>query len=90
MLWFVPDCENILNLVVGMTFDSLEEVEEFYKSYTHECGFSVRIGAQGKKAMWLSIKDLFVQVKDSQREKLNQVNKRRYLKQDVDAMPVFM
>jgi hypothetical protein len=50
MLWFVPDCENILNLVVGMTFDSLEEVEEFYKSYTHECVFSVRIGAQGKKS----------------------------------------
>ena len=31
-----------------MSFDSLQEVEEFYKSYAHECGFSVRIGAQGK------------------------------------------
>jgi hypothetical protein len=40
MSWFVPDCEKILKPVVGMTFDSLEEVEEFYKSYVHECGFS--------------------------------------------------
>jgi hypothetical protein len=33
-----------------MTFDSLKEVEEFYKSYAHGCGFSVCIGAQGKKS----------------------------------------
>jgi hypothetical protein len=39
-----------LKPVVGMTFDSLNEVEEFYKTYAHECGFSVRIGAQGKKS----------------------------------------
>jgi hypothetical protein len=50
MSWFVPNCEKILKWVVGMTFDSLEEVEEFYKTYAHGCGFSVRIGAQGKKS----------------------------------------
>jgi hypothetical protein len=50
MSWFVPNCEKILKLIVGMTFDSLEEVEEFYKLYAHECGFSVRIGVQGKKS----------------------------------------
>jgi hypothetical protein len=33
-----------------MTFDSLDEMEEFYKCYAHGCGFSVRIGAQGKKS----------------------------------------
>jgi hypothetical protein len=32
-----------------MTFDSLDEVEELYKAYAHECGFSIHIGAQGKK-----------------------------------------
>jgi hypothetical protein len=33
-----------------MPFDTLHEVEEFYKTYTHESGFSVRIGAQDKKS----------------------------------------
>jgi hypothetical protein len=46
----VPDCESSIKPVVGMTFDSLDEVEKFYKTYAHECGFSVRIGAQGKKS----------------------------------------
>lgn len=31
---------------VGMSFDSIMEVEEFYKEYAHEGGFSVRIGSQ--------------------------------------------
>jgi hypothetical protein len=46
---FVPDCEQSLKPVIGMSFDSLDELEGFYKTYAHECGFSVRIGAQGKK-----------------------------------------
>jgi hypothetical protein len=50
MSWFVPDCEESLKLIVEMTFDRFDEVEEFYKSYAHGCGFSVRIGAQGKKS----------------------------------------
>jgi hypothetical protein len=33
-----------------MLFDTLDEVEEFYKTYAHESGFSVRIGAQAKKS----------------------------------------
>jgi hypothetical protein len=33
-----------------MSFDTLDEVEEFYKTYAHESGFSVRIGAQAKKS----------------------------------------
>jgi hypothetical protein len=47
---FVPDCENSLKSIVGMTFDSLDEVEELYKAYAHECGFSIHIGAQGKES----------------------------------------
>jgi hypothetical protein len=31
-----------------MTFDSLEAVLEFYKTYAHEDGFAVRIGPQSK------------------------------------------
>jgi hypothetical protein len=32
--------------VVGMSFDSIEDVEEFYKVYAHEGGFSVRVGSR--------------------------------------------
>jgi hypothetical protein len=30
--------------MVGMTFDSITDVEIFYKGYAHDGGFSVRIG----------------------------------------------
>jgi hypothetical protein len=30
--------------MVGMTFDSITDVENFYKGYAHDGGFSVRIG----------------------------------------------
>jgi hypothetical protein len=32
--------------IVGMSFDSIEAVEEFYKSYAHKVRFLVRIGSQ--------------------------------------------
>ncbi|CAO2046822.1 unnamed protein product [Urochloa humidicola] len=38
-----------LKSAVGMIFDIVEEVEEFYKSYAHEVGFSVRIGQHKKE-----------------------------------------
>jgi hypothetical protein len=38
-----------LKPAVGMSFSNLDEVEGFYKTYAHKCGFSVRIGGQGKK-----------------------------------------
>jgi len=31
-----------------MIFDTLKDVEEFYKSYAHEVGFSVRVGQHKK------------------------------------------
>jgi hypothetical protein len=31
---------------VGMSFDSIHDVEEFYKEYAHKGGFSVLIGSQ--------------------------------------------
>ena len=35
--------------VVGMIFDTLTDVETFYKSYAHEVGFSVRVGQHKKE-----------------------------------------
>jgi hypothetical protein len=46
---FVPNCEDKLKPAVGMTFGTLDEVEEFYKTNAHKCGFSVRIGGQSKR-----------------------------------------
>jgi len=34
--------------MVGMIFDTLKDVEKFYKSYAHEAGFSVRVGQHKK------------------------------------------
>ena len=33
-------------LKVGMLFDDVESVQEFYMNYAHDIGFSVRIGQQ--------------------------------------------
>jgi hypothetical protein len=44
----VPNCDEEFKPTVGMSFDSLEAVENFYKTYAHEGGFAVRIGAQIK------------------------------------------
>ena len=45
---FIPECEDDLKPKVGMTFEGLKAVEEFYKSYAHQSGFGVRIGQQKK------------------------------------------
>jgi hypothetical protein len=45
---FYTACDDALKPVVGMKFDCIHVVEEFYKAYAHEVGFLVRIGAQGK------------------------------------------
>ncbi|XP_072146607.1 protein FAR1-RELATED SEQUENCE 5-like [Setaria viridis] len=38
-----------LKPVVGMMFDTLTDVEKFYKSYAHDAGFSVRVGQHKKQ-----------------------------------------
>jgi hypothetical protein len=45
---FVPYCYDELKPVIGMSFDSLDAVEEFYKTYAHVAGFAVSIRAQAK------------------------------------------
>ena len=42
-------CKEHLKPMVGMIFDTLTEVENFYKSYAHEAGFSVRVGQHKKQ-----------------------------------------
>jgi hypothetical protein len=43
---FIPACVDGMKPTVGMSFDSIYDVEEFYKEYAHEGGFSVHIGSQ--------------------------------------------
>jgi hypothetical protein len=43
---YIPDYSNGNKPVVGMSFDSITSVEEFYKSYAHKGRFSIHIGAQ--------------------------------------------
>jgi hypothetical protein len=45
---FVPYCYDELKPVIGMSSDSLDAVEEFYKTYAHVAGFAVSIRAQAK------------------------------------------
>jgi hypothetical protein len=33
---FIPECQESLKPMVGMAFDSVDDVEKFYKSYVHE------------------------------------------------------
>jgi hypothetical protein len=43
---YIPTREDGIKLIVDMSFDSTKSVEEFYKSYAHKVGFSVRISSQ--------------------------------------------
>ncbi|KAM3228658.1 hypothetical protein ACQJBY_059959 [Aegilops geniculata] len=43
---FTPRCEENLKPKIGMAFEGLQAVEEFYKSYAHHVGFGVRVGQQ--------------------------------------------
>ena len=45
---FTPECDEHMKPKIGMTFEGLEAVEEFYKSYAHHVGFGVRVGQQKK------------------------------------------
>jgi len=38
-----------LKPIVGMMFDTLTDVDKFYKPYAHEAGFSVRVGQHKKQ-----------------------------------------
>ena len=43
------NCKANKKPVVGMIFDTLTDVENFYKSYAHDAGFFVRVGQHKKQ-----------------------------------------
>ena len=45
---YAPDVETSSKPVIGMTFDSIEDVQNFYKDYARDFGFSIHIGQQKK------------------------------------------
>jgi cytochrome oxidase Cu insertion factor (SCO1/SenC/PrrC family) len=55
--------------MVGMTFDSVDDVEKFYKSYVHESGFSVRIGQHKKQNEDILIKRYYCSRESYRKEK---------------------
>ena len=48
MFVITPQCEEKLKPKVGMIFEGLTAVADFYKSYAHQSGFGVRVGQQKK------------------------------------------
>jgi hypothetical protein len=73
-----------------MSFDSLDELEGFYKTYEHECGFSVHLGAQGKKNDVVKHKRIVCSREGFTRRRAKPKTKRSTLKQDVDAMHIYL
>jgi hypothetical protein len=45
----VGDVERNSKPVIGMAFDTLEDVENFYRDYARDAGFSICIGQQKKE-----------------------------------------
>ena len=43
---YKPQCDEELKPKVGMLFDDIGSVMEFYKTYAHHVGFGVRLGQQ--------------------------------------------
>ena len=53
-------CKEHSKPMVGMTFDTLTDVENFYKDYAHEAGFSVRVGQHKKQNEEIFYKRFFL------------------------------
>jgi hypothetical protein len=45
---YVGDVETSSKPMIGMSFDCLEDVENFYRDYAHDVGLSICIGQQKK------------------------------------------
>ena len=43
---YKPQCDEELRPKVGMLFDDIGSVMEFYRPYAHHVGFGVRLGQQ--------------------------------------------
>jgi hypothetical protein len=55
--------------MVGMAFDSIDDVEKFYKSYGHESVFSVCIGQHKKQNKEILIKRYYCSREGYRKEK---------------------
>ena len=51
---YKPKCYAELKPKVGMIFDDIGSVMEFYKTYAHNVGFGVRLGQQKSWIMYFS------------------------------------
>jgi hypothetical protein len=69
---FEPDSSDEMEPVVGITFDTLEAVEEFYKAYAHEASFAVHIGPQIKVLDQVENKRFYSTRQDFMRKKEKQ------------------
>ena len=57
-----------------MIFDTLKDVEEFYKSYAHEVGFSVRVGQHKKENGEIVFKRYYCSREGYRKENENETN----------------
>lgn len=65
---YEPECDDNLQPVIGMQFDTWEEGMAFYKSYAHEVGFSVRIWTTHKDDNGVPVWKRFVCARQGWRE----------------------
>ena len=57
---WVPTCEEVLAPKQGLIFDDLDQCENFYKTYAHRVGFSVRKSSCKKNKEGVEIIKYFV------------------------------
>jgi zinc finger SWIM domain-containing protein 3 len=67
-------CKEHSKPIVGMTFDTLTDVENFYKDYAHKAGFSVRVGQHKKQNEEIFYKRFFCSREGYRKEKVHNVS----------------
>jgi hypothetical protein len=70
----VGDVETNSKPVIGMPFDCLEDVVNFYRDYARDVGFSIRIGQQKKEIYEIVAKYFYCSRKDYRKEHGTQVD----------------
>jgi hypothetical protein len=70
----ICDVEISSKPVIGMTFNSIEEVKFFYREYARDTGFSIRIGQQKKGNEEIVAKYFYCSREGYRKEKETQVD----------------
>jgi hypothetical protein len=68
------DVERNSKPMIGMAFDTLEDVENFYRDYARDAGFSIRIGQQKKEIDEVVAKYFYCSREGYRKENLKQVD----------------